>query len=263
MKRSVMILTIVVLSVPSVFGGTAGNVNNDSYIDLKDVITALQICAGLMPAGVSSAGDVNSNGRIDIEEAVYALQITAGVRTGNIQITGLILDNEKQQPVKGIKIRVPSTANTKETFSGDDGRYILSVPENHLPDSFLMLVSEAQYVPDVRNITKISGKYEYTADFNIKKIMPDTVILEIEPALHHLGDDSYGGAINSQFQSGAEGVTYAKTFEISDFHLGFSKADIFLVAKGLQLNNTLYKYYDSNISIFICNRTDYMIYRKK
>ena len=217
-----------------------GDMNGNGVIDLADAILALRVLAGIpVTDTINLNADVNSDKKIGIEEVIYILQKVSGVR-GNIQITGLVLDNEKQQPVSGIKIRVPSTADTKETFSGDDGRYILSVSENQIPDSFLILASDAQYVPDVRNITKISDKYEYVADFSMKKISPDTVILEIEPALHHLGNDFYSGAINSQFQAKEEGITYTKTFEVTDFHLSFSNADIVLVAKGLELDNTIY-----------------------
>jgi len=217
-----------------------GDINGDGGIDLADAILALRVLAGIpVTDTINLNADVNSDKKIGIEEVIYILQKVSGLRTVYIQITGLVLDNEKQQPVSGIKIRVPSTADTKETFSRDDGRYILSVPEDQMPDSFLILASDARYVPDVRNITKIDGKYEYVADFSMKKITPDTVILEIEPALHHLGDNFYSGAINSQFQANAEGITYTKTFEITDFHLSFSNADIVLVAKGLQLDNTL------------------------
>ncbi len=134
---------------------------------------------------------------------------------------------------------MPLTENTQETFSGEDGRYKLSVPDKQLPDSFAILASGEEYVPDSRNITKTADTYKYVVDFSMEKIPPDMIILEIEPALHHLGDGAYEGAINSQFQSGAEGTGYTKTFDVNDFHLSFSKAEISLFAKGLQAGNRL------------------------
>lgn len=78
---SVLMSAIIMLYSAAVFGATAGNVNNDTSVDLKDVIMLLQVCAGLTPAGVSTGGDVNSNGKIGLEEAIYALQIVAQLRT--------------------------------------------------------------------------------------------------------------------------------------------------------------------------------------
>jgi len=56
---------------------SVGDVNSDSSIDLKDVIQALQISAGLFPLPnqpIDITADVNGDGKIGIEEAIYALQ---------------------------------------------------------------------------------------------------------------------------------------------------------------------------------------------
>jgi len=73
---------------------------------------------------------------------------------------------------------------------------------------------------------------------------------------------SHGG-LNSLLQSVSE------LLKETDRILGIRDADfLHLVGKQESAENIFLtdfhdKYYDSNISIFICNRTDYMIYRKK
>jgi len=81
MKRFVMVLASVMLLVSSAFGGTAGNVNNDTTVDLKDVILSIQVSAGLTPTSyVYKKCDINGDGKIGLEEAVYDLQVVAGLR---------------------------------------------------------------------------------------------------------------------------------------------------------------------------------------
>ncbi len=57
-----------------------GDVNNDTAIDLKDVILSLQVCAGLYPSDVVLTGDVNGDHKIGLEEAIFGLQVIAGLR---------------------------------------------------------------------------------------------------------------------------------------------------------------------------------------
>ncbi|MEI6261647.1 MAG: ice-binding family protein [Deltaproteobacteria bacterium] len=57
-----------------------GDVNNDTAIDLKDVILSLRVCAGLYPSDVVLTGDVNEDHKIGLEEAIFELQVIAGLR---------------------------------------------------------------------------------------------------------------------------------------------------------------------------------------
>ena len=57
-----------------------GDVNNDTAIDLKDVILSLRVCAGLYPSDVVLTGDVNGDHKIGLEEAIFELQVIAGLR---------------------------------------------------------------------------------------------------------------------------------------------------------------------------------------
>ncbi len=53
---------------------TPGDVFPDDTLNLKDVITALQVISGLASETVSLGGDVNEDGKIGLAEAIYGLQ---------------------------------------------------------------------------------------------------------------------------------------------------------------------------------------------
>ncbi len=76
---AVLVFGTAVLAGTNVFGAV-GNVDGLGEVDLKDVITSLQVDAGLAPANVTTAGDVNADGKIGLAEAVYGLQVVAKIR---------------------------------------------------------------------------------------------------------------------------------------------------------------------------------------
>ena len=52
----------------------AGNVDNDTEIDLNDAILTLQIMSGITPhENITLSADINSDEKIGIQEAVYIL----------------------------------------------------------------------------------------------------------------------------------------------------------------------------------------------
>jgi serine protease AprX len=55
-----------------------GDINDDGLIDLTDVISALQIAAGLIPGSSYAAADVDMDKKIGVAEALYALKTVAG-----------------------------------------------------------------------------------------------------------------------------------------------------------------------------------------
>ncbi|MDA3833613.1 MAG: dockerin type I repeat-containing protein [Spirochaetales bacterium] len=57
-----------------------GDINYDKEVDLADAILALQVMAGMNPAGVYAGADVNGDGKIGLAEVIYALQCVAGLR---------------------------------------------------------------------------------------------------------------------------------------------------------------------------------------
>ncbi|MEE4356303.1 MAG: SUMF1/EgtB/PvdO family nonheme iron enzyme [Desulfococcaceae bacterium] len=97
---AVLIFGITLLSGTNAFGILPGNVDGEDYLDLKDAIMALQVCAGISfpqdPPVVYADADIDESGFIGIAEAVYALQVTAGLRRSTLFIIntdGTALEN--------------------------------------------------------------------------------------------------------------------------------------------------------------------------
>ncbi len=59
-----------------------GDLNGDCYIDLRDVIMALQVSSGMALSGMVTRmeNDVNRDQKINLIEAIYLLQRIAGIR---------------------------------------------------------------------------------------------------------------------------------------------------------------------------------------
>ncbi len=69
---------------PCYFDLDPGDINSDDIVDLKDVISALKMMAGIQVAEeISKAADINGDGRIGLEEAVYIIQCSAGLKYEN------------------------------------------------------------------------------------------------------------------------------------------------------------------------------------
>ena len=59
----------------------SGDINDDGFVNLSDVVIALQAIVGMDSSqNISEAADVNGDGVIGLAEAVYAIQHSAGIR---------------------------------------------------------------------------------------------------------------------------------------------------------------------------------------
>ena len=76
-KLLTMALGMIIL-LPCILAAAEGDVDGSGKIDLRDVITAIKVCAGMTPDGVNLESDVNGDKKIGLEEAVYDLNAVAG-----------------------------------------------------------------------------------------------------------------------------------------------------------------------------------------
>ena len=53
---------------------TIGDVNGDGYVNLEDVIAALQIVTGQSPAAIMKEADTDGDGKIGLSEALHILR---------------------------------------------------------------------------------------------------------------------------------------------------------------------------------------------
>ncbi len=129
--------------------------------------------------------------------------------------------------------RSPVTAHTEP-----DGTYMLDAPD--VPDNFALSASQKGFVPKSINVerARLQGR-TITVDFSLETASDAVLVTEAVPDVHHLGDDRFEGAINSQFQKKSEGAEFAVEFELPSDSASaqFSRAEVHLLAKGVQRNH--------------------------
>jgi hypothetical protein len=88
-----------------------------------------------------------------------------------------------------------------------DGAYALHVPP--VPDFFAISATLPGYVAASANVSAKAVEHgAVRVDFKLKPLDLDTLVLEVHPEVHHLGDDAFDGSINSRFQKRAEARLY-------------------------------------------------------
>ena len=146
---------------------------------------------------------------------------------------GTVTD-EHGRPLSGAKIKLPLVGGDREMLTGPDGGYRLIVDKTQLPRSFIVLASARGFLPESQNITLDTKRYDsYRHDLRLTTAPKNVVMLEIEPKVHHLGDDHYGGAVNSKFQNKTEGKSFKIDFYLDSSHLAYDSAALSLVVKGI------------------------------
>jgi len=168
-----------------------------------------------------------------------AFEVT-GLATASLQ--GRVFDADTRAPLAGATIRLdlpniePLTATTD-----DQGRYALAVPP--VPDHFALSASLDDYIPssiDVPSSELNDGVL--VRDFALAPVRDDIVAVEIEPEVHHLGNDRWNGVINSQFQKDSEGRRFNATFELTADQISPPprRPAVKLLAKGVQCPHQIF-----------------------
>ena len=125
-----------------------------------------------------------------------------------------------------------------ESNADASGKYQLRFDSKNLPKEFLITASKEDFVPISINLSKEECSND-SRNIALSAIDETTIVVEIDPILHHLGDDYHQGTINSRFQKNTEGIEYLKPFNVSASQLYHSKYTMKLFAKGLQFDNPL------------------------
>lgn len=180
--------------------------------------------------------------------------------SGPYTIRGIQLDSGGA-PVVGATVSMVVNSITYTTQTDGNGEYTLTIPANdavNLPDSFSYSISKSGYVPVTYTRTKSNTNYQDSIAMTIIPPTPDNsyIVLETPPLTHHLGDGKFDPAtqpINSQFQyKNPEGITYSKSFSITDQVAQFTSATITFVHKGIQTS-------EGFIDVLIINSNTYSL----
>ncbi len=170
------------------------------------------------------------------DDAVTGLQSDA---IGTIR--GVVTSAESGESLPGATVRltVPDRESI-EVLTGPDGSYILSVPP--VPEFFALSASHEGFAPRSANVERerLEGR-TIEVNFALEPTSSAILVMEAVPDVHHLGDNHFSGAINSQFQKRSEGATFAVQFDLSEDQLPprFNRAEVRLLAKGVQRDHRI------------------------
>ncbi|MCP4112893.1 MAG: hypothetical protein GY749_46440 [Desulfobacteraceae bacterium] len=125
-----------------------GDIDNSGDVDLKDAITALQICAGTsVQKTLNLNADVNSDDHLGMEEAIFAVKFTAGLvdefTLSSIAISdGEISDSYKcETKVNGVEDSIPLSWSNVPDSTGSLAVIMHSYPnsDDTSVNSYLLL----------------------------------------------------------------------------------------------------------------------------
>lgn len=118
------------------------------------------------------------------------------------------------------------------------GSFTLVAPNNLLPSSFVLVVTSEGYRPEVV-IYNNNNETSIEAQVEMVRLSSDFTVIEANPRVHHLGDNSFSGSENSQFQRSAEGITLTRNFNVNAAQANAAQISLRWVAKGIQSENTV------------------------
>lgn len=166
-------------------------------------------------------------------------------------VRGLVTDASNGGPLTGVLVRLDRAPAAVSATTASDGSYRLYIPD--VPAFFALTASHENHIPETLNVDRAQtiGTTLFI-DFVLEPVRLDTIVIEFIPDVHHLGDDSFGGAINSQFQKRAEGPEYTTTFPLAAEQVPpfFTSALLTILAKGTQGDNPIQ--INGNFVGFLC-----------
>lgn len=126
-------------------------------------------------------------------------------------ISGVVLDAATGEPIQDSLVRLDGEADTlRKAQTGEDGRFVLTPAQ--LPDFVVLTASADGYTSLAANVAKSDAAEGVWIEFRLQPMSRYDIALDDDPRVHHLGNDEFTGAINSQFQVKSEGTLYTTTF---------------------------------------------------
>lgn len=152
------------------------------------------------------------------------------------RIEGRVRDSISGNPLANASVQLDLLDSSPLTSMTDAaGRYAMEIPR--MPDNFAITASMSGYVPSSQNVPVRRLKRGVLAvDFALEPITSNVFAMDATPDVHHLGNDRFEGAINSQFQKQAEGVGFVAQFDVAPGQMPSEAAvaELRLMAKGVQ-----------------------------
>jgi len=167
----------------------------------------------------------------------------AAISDAKSAVVGAVTNARTGDPVQGATVRLDlsSASGALVAVTDSAGRYALALPA--LPADFVALsASRDGFTPATTNIAAVeTANAQVTRDFALEPQQSNVIAIEPDPQVHHLGNNEFEGAINSQFQKRAEGLAWEAEFTLTAEHLPprTNRAMLALMVKGAQAQNSI------------------------
>ena len=161
-----------------------------------------------------------------------------------IVISGVVVGAVDQSPVNGAKVAldlVNTGAGTNPVVvatTNSAGEYSLIAEASLVPDSFAIVVTADNFNPAAIALSNSDDAIDVES-IELDEISDSFIKLEIDPTVHHLGDDTFSGSENSQFQRTTEGPVLLRNFNLTETQASTEILEMIWVAKGIQSANTI------------------------
>lgn len=156
-------------------------------------------------------------------------------------IRGVVTNRSNGAPLPGAVVTLDIPGRQALQVRADaQGRYVLQSPE--MPEHFALSAAKPGFAPLSMTAQGDALRGQVLErNFALEPLTSDIIALEQVPEVHHLGNDRFEGAINSQFQRGAEGDTFRVVFQVGPHQLSpmFRRAELRMLVKGAQAANRI------------------------
>lgn len=162
------------------------------------------------------------------------------IYSSSLALAGTVYNSITNEPIPNATIVLDVSGNKFEAQTSSQGQYYLE-----LPDGFELLIVGVQapgYGSSNFSIKESVVDTHVLAQYPVYlvPIKPGTIPVGDTSRVFHLGDDSYSGSINSQFQKDAQGLEAIIPFEVPAGHLSqYETARLFITVKGSQYSNEI------------------------
>ena len=199
------------------------------------------------PTDPTETADIDNDGRGDNAFPVAGLAV----------IEGRISNQSNDAPINRALVRAEliqsafARDGVVQTRSLSNGRYRIALDLESLPPTFALTVAAPGFIPAPlllrRSDLNPSGVSERTVV--LEPANPLVLAIEPEPLLHHLGDDTFEGVINSQFQRQQEGVLFQRFFSLSQEQASSPRFEVSFVAKGVNESGSVFALNNNSIAL--------------
>ncbi len=126
-----------------------------------------------------------------------------------------------------------------EVRTDDEGAFVLQ--PDFESDFVAVTASRPGFLPHAMNLPIAELERGVVREIRLRPLADTVIAIEEEPRVHHLGDNAFGGSINSQFQKESEGLEFSATFTLTGEQVAAlgDQAGVSLLAKGLQADNRI------------------------